>query len=351
MFRVMQCAPGIFPLAALLFAACSPKSYAETPDRAPSSTPAPAVMARPTGATRTEPEAPVPPAAAAKPETSLGVTDRGIFSDLDHRIQLSLPADTTASLAELIIDEKRQLAVLYIEGFPRKVYPLGGPVSLPAAGGSIGLRPGDAEELRPILGEKGAGSTRRLHEGEVPSPGDRDSDGIPDPLDVLIGGYKTAINRDKYGAGYIVLDYPMGDVPRDVGVCTDVVVRAMRNAGLDLQAELQRDIRRSRRSYPMVKGGGDKNIDHRRVKTLLPYFLRHFQSLDTALDHPSWRPGDIVLMDTFPSRPGPDHIGIVSDRKGDSGYALIINNWTDGTYTTEMDLLGWVPITHRFRIR
>jgi uncharacterized protein YijF (DUF1287 family) len=56
-------------------------------------------------------------------------------------------------------------------------------------------------------------------------------------------------------------------------------------------------------------------------------------------------------MDTFPSRSGPDHIGIVSDRRGPSGHPLIINNWTDGHVTSEMDLLGFVPVTHRFRIK
>jgi uncharacterized protein YijF (DUF1287 family) len=44
-------------------------------------------------------------------------------------------------------------------------------------------------------------------------------------------------------------------------------------------------------------------------------------------------------------------VGIVSDRTGPSGHPLIVNNWTDGTFTTEMDLFGWVPVTHRFRIR
>jgi len=55
-------------------------------------------------------------------------------------------------------------------------------------------------------------------------------------------------------------------------------------------------------------------------------------------------------MDTFPSRSGPDHIGIISNRVDDQGLPLVINNWTDGTVTTEMDLLTFVPVTHRFRL-
>ena len=62
------------------------------------------------------------------------------------------------------------------------------------------------------------------------------------------------------------------------------------------------------------------------------------------------RPGDVILMDTFPSRPGPDHIGILSDRVDDQGLPLVINNWTDGTVTAEMDLLTFVPVMYRFRL-
>ena len=136
-----------------------------------------------------------------------------------------------------------------------------------------------------------------------------------------------------------------------MGVCTDVVIRAVRNAGVDLQRALHADIKRSPRSYPMVKKP-NPHIDQRRVKTLLPYFRRHWEAHALALDdaRDPLRPGDVVFMDTFPSRSGPDHIGIVSDRMGESGLPLIINNWTNGTVTAEMDLLSFVPVLHRFRI-
>jgi uncharacterized protein YijF (DUF1287 family) len=103
----------------------------------------------------------------------------------------------------------------------------------------------------------------------------------------------------------------------------------------------------------MVKGKGSASIDHRRVKTILPWFKRNMAARSARLDDAAdpLRPGDIVFMDTFPSRPGPDHIGIISDRLGADGLPLVINNWTNGTSTAEMDLLGWVPVTHRFRIR
>ena len=102
----------------------------------------------------------------------------------------------------------------------------------------------------------------------------------------------------------------------------------------------------------MVKKA-NPNIDHRRVKTMLPYFKRQWEEHTIELDDKDdpLRPGDIVFMDTFPKRRGPDHIGVVSNRRGDSGHLLVINNWTDGFKTSEMDLLSYVPLTHRFRIR
>jgi uncharacterized protein YijF (DUF1287 family) len=102
----------------------------------------------------------------------------------------------------------------------------------------------------------------------------------------------------------------------------------------------------------MVKGNGDYKIDQRRVKTLLPYFQRHWQAHTPRIDDDKdpLRPGDVIFMDTFPTRDGPDHIGIVSDTIGESGMPMVINNWTNGTVTREMDLLGSVPVLYRFRL-
>jgi uncharacterized protein YijF (DUF1287 family) len=89
------------------------------------------------------------------------------------------------------------------------------------------------------------------------------------------------------------------------------------------------------------------------VKNLAVYFVRHFRARPLELDAATlrdWLPGDIVLLDTFPSKPGPDHIGIVSDTLGASGLPLVVNNWTVGARTGEMDLLSFVPVTHRFRV-
>jgi uncharacterized protein YijF (DUF1287 family) len=138
----------------------------------------------------------------------------------------------------------------------------------------------------------------------------------------------------------------MGDVPRSVGVCSDTIVRAYRNAGIDLQRLVAEDIRAAPAAYPTVLKP-NASIDHRRVKTLLIWFLRHVPQVRQG---PA-RPGDVVFLDTFPDRPGPDHVGIISDRMAPSGMPFVINNWTVGYSEGEMDLLPLVQVTHRFRMK
>ncbi|HEY4178167.1 MAG TPA: DUF1287 domain-containing protein [Kofleriaceae bacterium] len=270
------------------------------------------------------------------------MSDQGIWDDLDPQVQIALPAVERSRISAQR-DEKHGVLVLSIDGFPRKVYPLGGTTTLKVGTTTLKLRAGDAAELRPLLSE--------VSDGEATK--DRDGDGIPDPLDVLIGAKKTAINGDAYTEGYVTMTYPMGDVPRTMGVCTDVIIRAVRNAGLDLQQALHDDIAKAPRAYPMVKAGkANAHIDQRRVGTLLPYFQRHWEAHTARLDDPDdpLRPGDVIFMDTFPKRPGPDHIGILSDTLDDQGMPMVINNWTDGMTTREMDLLTFVSVLYRFRL-
>jgi uncharacterized protein YijF (DUF1287 family) len=288
--------------------------------------------------------------AAAQP-ACVGVPDTGIFADLDDEVILVLPS-LDAAATQAIIDDAHSLLLLYEGERPVKVYPLGGGTKLSLGEKrdlEVSVREADRAELDKALAGRPA---RRLGAKEKAPAGDRDADGIPDPLDVFLGAKKVALNGAAYVGGYVSIAYPNGDVPRDQGVCTDVIVRALRNAGIDLQKALHDDIAAAPRSYPMVKKS-DSNIDHRRVKTILPWFKRKWTSLgtDPASTSDPFRPGDVVFMDTFPSRSGPDHIGIVSDTIGESGLPLVINNWTDGSVESEMDLLGFVPVTHRFRVK
>ena len=283
-----------------------------------------------------------------KGESCLGVTDTGVFADLDDKVQLALPKDVTAERVSATVDRKHQLLVLSIDDYPRKVYPLTGTEKLAVGSIELMLRKGDVAELKPLL------AAERIKEA-APAR-DRDKDGIPDPLDILIGAKKTVLNADAYTSeaqGYITMKYPGGDVDRSMGVCTDVIIRSVRNAGLDLQKDLHEDIlKRGKKVFTMIRKKADANIDHRRVGTLLPYFKKHWEQHTAKLDDAAdpLRPGDIILMDTFPSRPGPDHIGIISDQLNESGQPLVINNWTNGTVTSEMDLLPFVPVLYRFRL-
>jgi uncharacterized protein YijF (DUF1287 family) len=280
----------------------------------------------------------------AKPEVCLGVHDSGIWSDLDDKVQLALPAKLEATRVSARIDREKKLLIVSIDNFPRKSYPLTGDTKLVVGAFALALRAGDAAELKPLL------AAERITEGKPKH--DRDKDGIPDPLDVLVGAKKTVLNADAYTEGYVTIKFPMGDVPREMGVCTDVIIRAVRNAGMDLQKELRDDILRAKSAYPMVKGKPNPHIDQRRVATLLPFFKRHWEAHTAKLDDPNdpLRPGDVVFMDTFPNKSGPDHIGIISDTIGEAGLPLVINNWTNGTVTAEMDLLTFVPVLHRFRL-
>jgi len=236
--------------------------------------------------------------------------------------------------------------VVYADGWPHKVYPVGGDRELVAGSERIALRPGDHAEL---VGRLPEGSVRRLRPREVAPPGDHDDDGIPDPLDILLGAKKTVLSRASYDDSYFTLKYPGGDPPRNRGACVDVVVRAVRNAGLDLQKAVIEDERAAGSVYGVTRP--DPSIDHRRVRNAIVYFGRHWDQRSSALGDAEdpLRPGDVVFLDTFPNRPGPDHVGILAQATGKSGHPLVINLWTFGYETQAMDLLEFVPVTHRFR--
>jgi uncharacterized protein len=149
-----------------------------------------------------------------------------------------------------------------------------------------------------------------------------------------------------YDAAYTSLAYPNGDVPRVKGVCTDVIVRAYRDAfGIDLQALVHADMRTAFSSYPRTWGlsGPDPNIDHRRVPNLRTWLKRKGASLPVRHSASDWRPGDIFtsLVENRST-----HIGLVSDRIGANGL-LIVHNIGLGA-REEDGLLAW-PITGRYR--
>ena len=149
-----------------------------------------------------------------------------------------------------------------------------------------------------------------------------------------------------YDSAYTKLPFPGGDVPRAKGVCTDVIIRAYRDAfGIDLQALVNADMRRTFGAYPRKWGlpHPDPSIDHRRVPNLRTWLTRHGASLPIPRDGSAWRPGDIFT--SLVAGTG-THIGLVSDRNGRNG-PLIIHNIGLGA-REEDALLAW-PITGRYR--
>jgi uncharacterized protein YijF (DUF1287 family) len=289
------------------------------------------------------------PALEPLPEPGSGLADKGVFSDLDERASLRLPEWVPVRSPRLVVDAERRVATLLLGGNPVKAYALTEKVSDPTRLAALPLRRGDRRELAAV-----AGLTVAQRSAKDPLP-DRDGDGIADPVDAMLGARKAALNGAAYQEGYEALAYPGGDVSRDKGVCTDVIVRALRNAGLDLQVELWKDMTARGSRYGLGKRKPDRNIEHRRVRRLLPWFRAYFRSLPAAFDAgaagtDAWLPGDIVFMDTIASRPGPDHVGLVSDRATPTGHPAIINNWTYGFSTSDMPLLPFVTVTHRFRL-
>lgn len=150
-----------------------------------------------------------------------------------------------------------------------------------------------------------------------------------------------------YDPSYVAIDYPGGDVPLETGVCTDVVVRAFRKAGIDLQKEVHEDMKRAWTDYPRKWGLSrpDPNIDHRRVPNLMTYFNRQGKSLVPTTNRADYLPGDIVSWDLGG---GVDHIGIVVNYWSDDskGY-LIVHNIGAGARLQNV-LLNW-RITGHYR--
>ncbi|WP_428517119.1 DUF1287 domain-containing protein [Roseovarius sp.] len=141
-----------------------------------------------------------------------------------------------------------------------------------------------------------------------------------------------------YDPSYVGLDFPGGDVPRERGVCTDVVIRALRDAyGIDLQLAVNRDMKADFAAYPALWGLSttDRNIDHRRVPNLETLLRRIGAARDPSDDPDDFAPGDIVSWRL--AGLGLPHIGIVSEgRSADGARPLVTHNIGWGTRTEDI---------------
>jgi uncharacterized protein YijF (DUF1287 family) len=151
-----------------------------------------------------------------------------------------------------------------------------------------------------------------------------------------------------YDPAYRQLDYPGGDVPKQTGVCCDVVIRALREQGIDLQKEVHEDMVKDFAAYPKKWGlkRADANIDHRRALNLMTYFQRKGYAQSTEAKAENFAAGDIVTWDLGG---GVTHIGIVSDRRSAKGTPLIIHNIGGGAQ--EEDVLLQFHIIGHYRLK
>ena len=168
-------------------------------------------------------------------------------------------------------------------------------------------------------------------------------------LKAIIDGALDQVGKTTgYDPSYQKLDYPNGDVPIETGVCSDVIVRAFRKAGIDLQKDVHEDMKDNFSAYPMRWGlqSPDSNIDHRRVPNLDTFFTRKGKSLATDSGSDKFLPGDVVSWDLGG---GYTHIGMVTNiwYKPTQRYLVVHNIGCCGTHIDD-SLFAW-KITGHYR--
>lgn len=168
--------------------------------------------------------------------------------------------------------------------------------------------------------------------------------------DILAAAQAQVGVTRHYDGSYRALAYPGGDVPLERGVCTDVIVRALRSSrGLDLQQLVHEDIRAHWDAYPHQRRWGlrrpDPNIDHRRVPNLMVYLRRAGYAVSPMRDPAGYLPGDIVAWDLGR---GVLHVGVISDQKSAAGTPLVVHNI--GAGARQEDILFRHAIIGQYRL-
>ena len=182
---------------------------------------------------------------------------------------------------------------------------------------------------------------------ETPQSAVRRDDAIssPEVRKVVESALEQTRVTTGYTQEYVSLSYPGGDLPAHTGACTDVVIRAFRAVGVDLQKEVHEDMAKSFSAYPRKWGlkKPDRNIDHRRVPNLMTFFERRGRDVGISADASAYLPGDVVAWDLGG---GVTHIGIVTAEYDEaSGRFLIVHNIGAGARLEDV-LFGWKVIGH-----
>jgi len=188
---------------------------------------------------------------------------------------------------------------------------------------------------------------RRVSEAVPPNPILKALPPNASPLlkQLIDGAVAQAGVTTGYDPSYVKIDYPAGDVATETGVCSDVVVRAFRKAGVDLQKQVHEDMSRAWSDYPKkwAASGPDTNIDHRRVLNLMTYFSRQGKSLAISSNRDDYLPGDVVAWDLGG---GLDHIGIVTNIWSESEKrCLVVHNIGAGARVEDV-LFAWTIKGH-----
>jgi uncharacterized protein YijF (DUF1287 family) len=147
-----------------------------------------------------------------------------------------------------------------------------------------------------------------------------------------------------YTPDYVTINYPNGDVPAKTGVCTDVIIRAYRKLGIDLQKEVHEDMKANFSKYPTKWGlkKTDTNIDHRRVPNLEVFFERKGKKLPISKNASDYKTGEMVTWMIGGKLP---HIGIVTHKKSSNGNPLIVHNVGSGQVIEDC-LFNWEIVGH-----
>ncbi|MDX6190192.1 DUF1287 domain-containing protein [Flavobacterium sp. Fl-318] len=151
----------------------------------------------------------------------------------------------------------------------------------------------------------------------------------------------------EYDPAYFSIPYPNGDVPKNKGVCTDVIIRSYRKLGIDLQKEVHENMIANFSAYPNLEKWGmtktDPNIDHRRVPNLEVYFERKGQKLNISQDPSAYKTGEIVTWMINGKLP---HIGIVTNKKSKDGKRNLIVHNVGGGQVLEDCLFNYEIVGH-----
>jgi len=165
----------------------------------------------------------------------------------------------------------------------------------------------------------------------------------------LVNAAKAQIGITRgYDGTYTRIAYPGGDVAKETGVCSDVLIRAFRTLDIDLQREVHEDMLKAFSAYPRRWGlkRPDSNIDHRRVPNLQTFFTRKGRSLPVSSDGNNYKPGDVVTWDL--DGKGMTHIGLISNDWNDRDKRYLIIHNIGGGVQEEDRLFSW-KITGHYR--